>query len=467
VPERSRAAVGAWAWAGGLGLAALAGAFAVRLSGWSVPGWLGGAAIGATLVAVVHLALHHRRTRRLLNWVGGESTARDSGVEEGALAELGTLFSQRVRKLERALAAERAERSGFLSAIEASPNGVLLLDAGLHIAWMNPTAALHFSLDRARDHRQRVTNLVRSPAFVALLQAGDPDSELTLARPLSPASLHVRVRRYGVGMRLVLSQDITERERHESMRREFVANVSHELRSPLTVLAGFVDTLLELPLDADERRRVLGLMRQQARRMQALVTDLLALARIEAAPPPAPDRWVDAEGLIDHLRNDALAASGGRQALSFERQGVARLAGAEAELFSACWNLLGNALRHTPPGGRVAVRLARLGDGSAEFSVADDGPGIAREHLPRLTERFYRVDTSRSRETGGTGLGLAIVKHVVQRHGGELRIESEPGRGSRFAFVLPAARVATDEGIAGEGPLAAERETAAATIAAS
>jgi two-component system phosphate regulon sensor histidine kinase PhoR len=225
------------------------------------------------------------------------------------------------------------------------------------------------------------------------------------------------------------------------MRRDFVANVSHEIRSPLTTLSGFVESMIELPLTPAERERALVLMRQQSQRMQALVTDLLALAQIEGAPLPPSDRWMPADELMRHLQSDAAAADAERHHLGFRADGIAALACAPSEMLSACWNLVGNALRHTPQGGRVDVNLRLRPDGGAEFRVVDDGPGIAREHLPRLTERFYRVDGSRSRETGGTGLGLAIVKHVVQRHGGELFISSEPGAGSEFRFVLPAVRV--------------------------
>jgi two-component system phosphate regulon sensor histidine kinase PhoR len=244
-------------------------------------------------------------------------------------------------------------------------------------------------------------------------------------------------------MRLVLSQDITEGERADAMRRDFVANVSHEIRTPLTVLSGFIETMATLPLTDVERRRVLHLMDQQTQRMQTLVSDLLTLAQLEGSPRPAADRWVGVGDLLQQVESDARTLSQGRHEITVNGSEAAQLAGAEHELLSAMANLASNATRYTPEGGRIQMSWRVLHDGSGEFAVRDTGPGIEREHIPRLTERFYRVDGSRSRETGGTGLGLSIVKHVVQRHGGELDIQSEPGRGSNFRLVFPASRVRT------------------------
>jgi len=293
-----------------------------------------------------------------------------------------------------------------------------------------------------RDQRQMVTNLLRAPAFVAYIEAGEFAEPLEIAAPSGRMKLSLLVRPYGEGQKLLLSQDVTERERMETMRRDFVANVSHEIRTPLTVLSGFVETLASVPLSTTEQPRVLSLMRQQTQRIQSLVDDLLTLAQLEGSPRPPADRWLAADAVVAQALADAEMLSAGRHAIAAELQPRIEVAGLSAELASAMGNLLGNAVRYTPEGGRIDVRwLVRDGDGCAVFEVRDNGPGIAREHLPRLTERFYRVDGSRSRETGGTGLGLAIVKHVIQRHGGELEIESEPGQGSVFRLVLPAARV--------------------------
>ena len=329
-----------------------------------------------------------------------------------------------------------------MSAIEASPNGVLLLDAEDQIVWCNSVAADHFGLDPQRDRRQRVTNLVRAPAFVAYLQANRFDEPVTFHPPRGPGTLQVTIRRYDGDLKLVLSQDLTERERAEAMRRDFVANVSHEIRTPLTVLSGFIETMVNLNLTEVERKRVLTLMTQQADRMATLVSDLLTLARASrAARGPAADRWVGVDALLAHVEAEARALSAGRHVITFAAPSGAEIAGAETELQSALGNLVGNAVRYTPDGGRVDVAWHLADNGRGEIAVVDSGPGIARVHLSRLTERFYRVDGGRSRESGGTGLGLAIVKHVMQRHGGELDIDSEPGKGSTFRLVYPASRV--------------------------
>jgi two-component system phosphate regulon sensor histidine kinase PhoR len=323
---------------------------------------------------------------------------------------------------------------------------VLLLNAHDQIEWCNSVSADHFGLDPQRDRQQRITNLVRAPAFVAYLQSGRFDEPISFPGPGARGTVSVLVRPYGEGQTLVLSQDVTERERNDAMRRDFVANVSHEIRTPLTVLAGFIETMDHLPLTEAERRRVLELMSQQTARMQTLVGDLLTLAQLEGSPRPAADRWVAVSKLFAQVHTDAMALSAGRHGLSFTGAGAAKLAGSEAELQSALGNLVSNAIRYTPADGRIDVSWTLQADGSGEIEVRDSGIGIAREHLPRLTERFYRVDGSRSRDTGGTGLGLSIVKHVVQRHGGELEIDSEPGKGSRFRLIFPAARVRTHNG---------------------
>jgi len=282
---------------------------------------------------------------------------------------------------------------------------------------------------------------VRMPAFVAHLQGGRFDEAVVFPGPLGRSTLSVTVRPYGDGQKLVLTQDITERERTEAMRRDFVANVSHEIRTPLTVLAGFVETLQRLPLTEVEHARVLSLMQQQTDRMQSLVGDLLTLAKLEGSPRPPADRWLAVGDLLQQAQRDAQALSAGRHVIELSGGGDAEIAGSDTELHSAVGNLLSNAVRYTPDGGRIQLRWSWRADGGAELTVTDSGIGIAREHLSRLTERFYRVDGSRSRDTGGTGLGLSIVKHVAQRHGGEIDVQSEPGKGSTFRIVFPALRV--------------------------
>lgn len=397
--------------------------------------WLG-TLLGASAVALIDAV----RGYRLMRWLSGSlegSAPRDTGF----WGEMGYRIERAVVARDRTVSREQGRLAHFLSAIEASPNGVLLLDENDQIEWCNSVAADHFGLDPVRDKRQRITNLLRAPVFVSYLQAGAFEQAVTVPDLRNRGTLSVYIRPYGDGLKLVLSLDITERERSEGMRRDFVANVSHEIRTPLTVLSGFIETMSNLPLTEVERRRVLTLMGQQTQRMQTLVADLLTLAQLEGSPRPPSDRWVAVSKLFGQAQADASALSMERHQLSFSGADAAQLAGSESELMSAVGNLVTNAVRYTPEGGRIAVNWRVREDGAGEVSVSDTGPGIAREHLPRLTERFYRVDGSRSRDTGGTGLGLSIVKHVVQRHGGELDIHSEIGKGSRFCLVLPAARV--------------------------
>jgi two-component system phosphate regulon sensor histidine kinase PhoR len=281
------------------------------------------------------------------------------------------------------------------------------------------------------------------------MAAKDFENDVLMPGRASTASLQVRLsvhlHPYGEGRSLLLSRDVTAMEQADAMRRDFVANVSHEIRTPLTVLGGFVETLQTLTLDDAERARYLDLMAQQASRMQSLVSDLLTLSRLEGSPLPSTQEWVDVSTLVDQCRHEAAELSrvlwGQAHNLSFEIQGGLSLAGSAAELHSAFFNLIGNAVRYTPSGKSIRVIASAMHDGSALFAVHDQGMGIAQEHISRLTERFYRVDRSRSRDTGGTGLGLAIVKHVVQRHGAELSIASVPGEGSRFQIVFPHYRV--------------------------
>ena len=401
-----------------------------------VVGSVMGGAIGVSVLALIDTL----RGYRLIHWLSGtqESQApRDTGF----WGEIGYRVERSIRSREKGMELEQTRLAQFLSAMEASPNGVLLLDEGDQITWCNSIAADHFGLDPTRDRRQRVTNLVRAPAFVAYLQTGEFGEPVLIPEPRGRGTLSILVRPYGDGLKLVLSQDVTERERSDAMRRDFVANVSHEIRTPLTVLSGFIETMSNLPLTEVERRRVLVLMSQQTQRMQTLVSDLLTLAQLEGSRRPPSDRWVAVSKLLAQAHADAAALSMGRHQFTVTDADAAQLAGTESELMSAVGNLVTNAVRYTPEGGRIGVSWRMRDDGSGEITVSDTGIGVAREHIPRLTERFYRVDGSRSRETGGTGLGLSIVKHVVQRHGGELDVQSEPGKGSSFSLVFPPARV--------------------------
>ncbi|MEO6895707.1 MAG: phosphate regulon sensor histidine kinase PhoR [Caldimonas sp.] len=408
---------------------------------------IGALAMGVVAFAAI-VAVDSLRGWRLMRWLRGSQSGtapRDSGF----WGEIGYRVERSLRALERDAEVERMRLAQFVSAMEASPNGVLLLDADDEIEWCNARAAEHFGLDPQRDRRQRVTHLIRSPEFVSYLQAGNFTEPVSFQEPRGKAQLQVQIRRYGSDSKLVLSQDMTERERAEAMRRDFVANVSHEIRTPLTVLSGFLETLRDLPLTEVERRHAITLMSQQAERMGHLVADLLILARLEGSPRPTVDHWVSVASILTRVEAEARLLSAGRHTIAFADAGAAYIAGSDVELHSAVANLVDNAIRYTPDGGRIEANWKVAENGQGNIAVVDTGWGIARPHLSRLTERFYRVDSSRSRESGGTGLGLAIVKHVMQRHGGELDITSEPNRGSTFSLVFPALRV--QEAGPGEG----------------
>jgi two-component system phosphate regulon sensor histidine kinase PhoR len=397
--------------------------------------------IAGGLIGAAGLALYERRRgEQLLTWLR-QSREGPAPRDAGFWGELGYRIERALRQSELEIRNERARLSQFLSAIEASPNGVMLLDAQDQIEWLNSSAADHFGLDPLRDRRQRVTNLVRAPAFVAYLQNDRFDERVSFQAPrgsrLAVGAGAPLCRRHEAGA--VDRQD--RRGAHGGhaarLRRQRVARDPHAAHGAV----GLPRTLANLPLSEAERKRVLAMMARQTERMGTLVHDLLTLAQLEGSPRPAADRWVDLQPLLGVVEADARALSAGRHRIAVDVPERIAIAGSATELTSAVTNLVHNAIRYTPEGGVIDVSWRLLTDGAGELAVSDTGPGIAREHLPRLTERFYRVDGSRSRETGGTGLGLSIVKHVVQRHGGELVIDSEVGKGSVFRLVFPAPRV--------------------------
>lgn len=414
-----------------------------------------GALSGVACASVAWFTWDLSRGLRVLRWLRSGDVSRVPATQ-GVWGMVSDRMRRQLRQRDAAVVQSAAQLQAFLAALQASPNGVVLLDAEGRIEWCNETAAAHFGIDAKRDLLQHVRNLVRDPVFSTYYAGDDFHREVVMtgraSTPARPVRLSIHLHPYGEGRRLLLSRDVTTLEQAEAMRRDFVANVSHEIRTPLTVLGGFVETLQTLALDETERARYLGLMAQQAQRMQILVNDLLTLSRLEGSPAPGREEWVRVTALLGQCEQEARALSvavtqgqGAPHDLHFEdavKPAVGwELAGASSELFSAMSNLLSNAVRYTPAGGRIDVRWDVADSGAARYSVRDTGPGIAAEHLSRLTERFYRVDRSRSRESGGTGLGLAIVKHVLQRHGAELQIDSTPGAGSTFSIVFPAMRL--------------------------
>jgi two-component system phosphate regulon sensor histidine kinase PhoR len=389
---------------------------------------------------------------RLLRWMQTGAT-HELSIGNGLWGEAHDRIRRMLRASSRLTFESDSRLKEFLAALQASPSGVVLLDSEARIEWFNQTAADHFGFDVRRDLQQHFGNLVRDPGFAAYVSARNyalgvnmPGRENSSSKPVT---LSVNLHPYGEGRLLLLSRDITAVEQAEVMRRDFVANVSHEIRTPLTVLAGFVETLQTLPLNDEERQRYLALMSQQATRMQTLVSDLLTLSRLEGSPLPSVHEWVSVEHLMQQCEQEARDLSQllwtQSHDLQFDSVLGYEIAGSAMELHSAMSNLIGNAIRYTPIGKPIHVGLKTLPDGAMVFYVKDQGLGIAQEHLARLTERFYRVDRSRSRDTGGTGLGLAIVKHVAQRHGAELSIDSVPGKGSIFSLAFPPQRVRLEQ----------------------
>ncbi|OFZ85091.1 MAG: phosphate regulon sensor histidine kinase PhoR [Betaproteobacteria bacterium RBG_16_66_20] len=400
----------------------------------------------AILAAGLAIALYRQRREfgKLKRWVS-QPRLTDPPEAEGAWGEVFNLLHRhrratlrRRRELARLMV--RSRRGA-----QALPYGVAVLDAEYRMDWCNDAAREHLGLDPERDRGQPIVNVVRAPEFVDYLRAGEFAEALRLKSPGSARTLALQIVSFGDEEHILLSQDVTGSERVEAMRRDFVANVSHELRTPLTVLAGFLETIQDLKLDASRVRDYVSLMAPQAARMKRLIDDLLTLSALEHAPAPPDAERVALRPLLERVRAEAEALSAGRHRISLEAAGADDLLGAEGELASAFVNLATNAVRYTPAGGEIRICWrsgTQLADGGAEFSVEDTGIGIDPEHLPRLTERFYRVDRGRSRETGGTGLGLSIVKHALARHQAMLAIESTPGKGSRFIARFPAARLA-------------------------
>jgi len=415
-----------------------------------------GALAGSVSAAWLWFVMDLLRALRVLRWLR-RGDAPSAPAMHGMFGEITDRTRRLLRQGELQLLESQQRLQEFLAALQASPNGVVLLDPQGRIEWCNQTAAEQFGFDAERDMMQAIGNLVRDPTFAAYYAGRDYSHAVVMtgrgSTPSRPVRLSVHLNPYGQGRKLLIARDMTAVEQAEAMRRDFVANVSHEIRTPLTVLTGFIETLQTLQLTGDERARYLALMAQQASRMQTVVQDLLTLSRLEGSPLPGMAEWNPVANLLLQCEQEGRALSsvlagdtGPGHQLHFdvpEDDACGELAGSHHELRSAMSNLVSNAIRYTPAGGRVDVHWTWLPDGRAEFAVQDTGPGIAPEHIPRLTERFYRVDRSRSRDTGGTGLGLAIVKHVVQRHGAVLRIDSALGAGSRFAITFPANRLRT------------------------
>jgi len=332
----------------------------------------------------------------------------------------------------------------FQEAASALPNAMVILGRDHVIEWVNPMAERLLGFNQRIDIGRPITNLIRNPGFRAfLVQPGSGEGYEMQSPALAARQLVLRKVPYGASQELLIARDMTRLHKLEIMRSQFVANVSHELRSPLTVISGYLETLhTKQENDPEVLRQAISRMYVQAKRMERLVADLLELSRLETEPDLPGSTSVDVAAMLAGLVESAKMLSGDAQHLiKLEAEEGLKLRGNQSELQSLFSNLINNAVLYTPAGGQISVSWKRERD-EAIFSVTDSGPGIAPQHIPRITERFYRVDVDRSRETGGTGLGLAIVKHVIERYDGKMEIISELGKGSTFRCRFPGSRIA-------------------------
>ena len=402
------------------------------------------AIFASVLLISIPLVYSYINLARLQNAIQLNSVEMMS-LPNGFWADVLFRLQRLVKSLKQRMRSIEQQHDRFIEAFQASPNGILMLDENDQIEWCNAIAESFFGLNFKRDALQRINFLIRRPEFVQYINKRNFDEPLLLERmgPNSSLSLLLQLFPFGNQRHLLLVQNVTDLQKTDAMRRDFVANVSHEMRTPITVLMGFLETVQTLDLEKGQRDQYFEMMMSQAQRMKSLVEDLLTLANLEANSLPAANNGVNVETLMALLRNDAEALSKGKHSFSFEVLDPSSLLGDEREILSAFSNLVSNAIRYTPDSGAIDVKWKLNAEGQGEFSVNDSGPGIASEHLSRLTERFYRVDRSRSRDTGGTGLGLAIVKHIASRHQAQLIIESTPGKGSTFILRFPKERIAS------------------------
>lgn len=374
---------------------------------------------------------------RLSDWVH-----KDNNKEPPeAVGHWGSLFDELWRNRKRSQAREARLRKilqRFQQSSTALTDAVVIIDANDNLEWWNQAAEDTLGLRADSDRQKPVMNLLRDPRFIRYLKRGKYEDPLFLPSPVdAEIDLQYQITLFGERDKLLVARDISQLVRLEKTRQDFVANASHELRTPLTVIRGYIETFLDQDLP-QPLTRGLSQMEKQSQRMENLVKDLLLLSRLEASRLPADEHPVQIQSMLTHIQEGAIELAKGRNhtiLLNVDRD--FDLLGQEMELHSALSNLVYNAVRYTPQNGKIIIRWHANAQGG-EFSVEDNGIGILPMHLPRLTERFYRVDESRSSESGGTGLGLAIAKHVVSRHGGQLKIKSKIGEGSRFTCHFPA-----------------------------
>jgi len=403
-------------------------------------GWLYGSAWGGLLVAAL-LALAWQ-IRQLLAFERALRTGDFSSFRygEGIWEQLFSRFRFEHQRATRRKKSYRNLLKEIRKSTDAMPDAAIVLNAANEILTCNRASRDLAGLRRKKDRGQRIDNILRDPDFVRLLHSGDFTETVDIASPVRDGDwLNCRIVPYGADQKLVLLRDVTERIRLTKMRRDFVANASHELRSPLTVISGYVDSLADDPEKPAHWARPLEQMQSQAERMRELLDDLLELSRLEHSGKAAATDLVGVAELMERSKR-AFEGLADTADISVRADVTIGLLGDAGEIETVIVNLLSNAVRHTPPEGSIVMTWEATPDG-AELSVRDTGDGVAEEYIPRLTERFFRVDRGRSRDGGGTGLGLAIVKHVLARHDAELIITSTLGRGSEFRCHFPQTRV--------------------------
>jgi len=407
-----------------------------------------------SLGLVVYLIYHLRQLHKISDWLTtpNQSPPQGDGIWGEVLYRLEKLLRGRQGEQQKVA----ADLEQMLEATRNLPDGVVILDEDNRIIWLNVAAERLLGLSPTRDIGQFVLYLLRNSRFSAWLQLEDYSQTLCIDSPgAREKNLSLQLIPLPRSQKMLLARDITEIARVESMRRDFVANVSHELRTPITVIVGFLEAFEDMPEpNPAQFRKHIPLMREQSERIRRLVDDLLALARLESEPE-TKDETVDMVALAQRLASEAETMSQGKHRIELAIANQTRLIGNGQELYSALANLVSNAVRYTPAGGQIKISWGVSGIGEQTFAVQDSGEGIEAQHIPRLTERFYRVDQGRSRSTGGTGLGLAIVKHVLQRHQAKLRIASTVGKGSTFSAVFPTERVIPETAVTPESSASA------------
>ena len=390
---------------------------------------------------LVYLWRHLFWLEHLLRWLKHPEPA-EVPIGGGIWEEVFAALYQEQRRQNRSQNQLSSTLERFHRAASALPDGVVLLNDADQIEWCNPPAELQLGLDLQQDGGKPITYLVRQTEFVEYLQTQHFQEPVKLKSVRNPEiTLEIQLVPFGDNQKLLLCRDVSPLEKIETMRRDFIANVSHELRTPLTVVGGFLETIEDMEGGVDDSiRQYFSLMQEQTLRMRRLVEDLLVLSQLESSQNALQETEINVPSLLNTVLKEGISLSGGRHPISLQCDQTLCLKGATEELHSAFGNLVSNAIRYTPEGGEIKLGWQLRGE-DAVFSVSDSGIGIEPQHLSRLTERFYRVDRSRSRATGGTGLGLSIVKHILTRHQARLEIESTPGQGSTFSVVFPAARV--------------------------